>query len=125
LSPRRQQGAGAQFPCFTGTKAQILTRNKAQVATVRGSIAAIAALVAEQGPLRTLHTAAALALANLTDAHIKNSCTAAREEGALLLLYYCCTTVLLLLYHCFRTVLLLRPSRATARRREMRVRWRR
>ncbi len=64
---------------------------------MRGSIAAVAALVAEEGPLRTLHTAAALALANLTDAHIKNSCTAAREEGALLLLYCCVTAALPLL----------------------------
>jgi len=57
--------------------------NKAQVATVRGSIAALVALIVEEGPLNPLHTAAALALANMTDAHLKNSRTTALEEGGL------------------------------------------
>jgi hypothetical protein len=57
--------------------------NKSQVATVRGSIAALIAVLREEGPLSPGHTAAALALANLTDAHLKNSRTAALEDGAI------------------------------------------
>ena len=57
--------------------------NKAQVATVRGSIAALVAIIVEVGPLSPGHTAAALALANLTDVHLKNSRTAALEECSL------------------------------------------
>lgn len=47
------------------------------------SIAALVAIICEEGPLSPGHTAAALAIANMTDVHLKNSRTAALEEGSL------------------------------------------